>query len=150
MHLLDQYESAPLKQTLPIILLFGFWFPFNEARSDDEYHCPLTAGYLAEQLSAMEALPLYPTAEQVAPLMEHATRMAAETLKNEDVFSLDSCDYFRISLRLEGLEKGLEEYRKQFAAYNIAELLTEVEKCGRWVAETFENRDAQIESYFCR
>ena len=122
------------------------------AESVDEanYHCPLNAAYLLQQLSAMEVLPLYPSPEQVAPLKQHSTRMTVEELKNKDLIPRESCDYFKIGLRLEGLEKGSNEFPKQFASYNIAELLTEVEKCGKWISENFRDKEAHIESYYCR
>ena len=121
-----------------------------ESAGEPKYHCPLNAAYLQQQLSAMEALPLYPSPEQVAPLKLHSTRMTAEELRNKELIPRESCDYFKIGLRLEGLEKGSKEFPKEFASYNIAELLTEAEKCRKWISENFKDKDAPIESYYCR
>ena len=101
-----------------------------ESPNEAKYYCPLNAAYLLQQLSAMEALPLYPSPEQFAPLKEHSIRMAAEELKI-NLLPLQSCNSFKIGIWLEGLEKGLAEFPKQFASYKIAELLTESEKRGK-------------------
>ena len=121
-----------------------------ESVEEANYHCPLNAAYLLQQLSAMEALPLYPSSEQVTPLKQHSTRMTVEELKNKDLIPRESCDYFKIGLRLEELEKGSKEFPKRFASYNIAELLTEAEKCGKWISENFQDKESPIESYYCR
>jgi hypothetical protein len=110
--------------TFTVILLFVAISASAVSTNEEKYHCPLNASYLLNQLSAMEALPLYPSPEQVAPLQRHATRMAVEELKNKTLIPRESCDYFKISLYLMGLENGSDEFPKQFAAYNIADSRT--------------------------
>lgn len=121
----------------------------TEQVAEEEYHCPLNAAYLLQQLSAMENLPLHPSPDQVAPLKNHATRMTAEELKNGKRIPREVCDYFEIGLNLEGLENGLNEFPKQYALHKIAELSTEAQKCSRWITERFEDKEKPIESDYC-
>lgn len=121
-----------------------------EPGNEPKYYCPLNAEYLLHQLSAMEALPLYPTPEQVDPLIEHTTRMSVEELKDNIIVPRDSCDYFKLSLKLEGLKRGSDEYPEKWASYSIAELLTEVERCKKWITENISEKHAPIASHYCK